>query len=100
MHSEILLMTVAVLMWSMNRTAGVLGNGNFNTQPAPGQISSSLTFTQVACGFTHTCAVATGGLAFCWGEAFATLPSAYDYAGMHRSFRTLCVLEPWLTEPC
>ena len=56
--------------------AGPLGNGKYDRQPFPFRVSSNLAFTQVACGFSHTCAVATDGSAWCFGESLAALPPA------------------------
>ena len=35
---------------------------------APVAVSGGLTFTAVSAGYSHTCGIATGGAAYCWGD--------------------------------
>lgn len=46
-----------------------LGNAKVDNVSEPSRASSSVDFTDVAFGYKHACAVAEGGLAYCWGDA-------------------------------
>lgn len=54
--------------WGGN-SDGALGNGTTTNGPTPdpGPVSGVLTFELISAGSFHTCAVATGGSAYCWG---------------------------------
>ena len=49
-------------------STGALGNGGFFTRLSPVPVSGGLTFTSLSTGRAHTCGVATGGAAYCWGD--------------------------------
>jgi alpha-tubulin suppressor-like RCC1 family protein len=56
--------------WGANED-GQLGNGTrggLEANPAPGQVVGGLTFASVRAGLSHTCAVTSGGVAYCWGS--------------------------------
>ncbi len=42
--------------------------GNFPCSPVPIEVDGGLTFETVAAGGAHTCGVASGGVAYCWGH--------------------------------
>ncbi len=47
---------------------GVLGNPSIVTNPyTPVQVTSALTFTSIASGMYHSCALTAAGVAYCWG---------------------------------
>src|SRR5699024_3012304 len=43
------------------------GSGSNSSYSAPQRISG-YKFTDIAVGATHTCAIATGGVTYCWGQ--------------------------------
>jgi alpha-tubulin suppressor-like RCC1 family protein len=48
---------------------GQLGNGGTGNVSTPSLVSASgITFASVSAGRLHTCAVTTGGAAYCWGQ--------------------------------
>jgi len=55
-----------------NNSLGQLGTTTNNItslpNPTPTPVNSSLTFTAVGAGSSHTCGVATGGVVYCWGN--------------------------------
>jgi alpha-tubulin suppressor-like RCC1 family protein len=53
--------------WGFNQRYQ-LGDGTYGTKREPVPISSELTFKAVSAGTDHTCAVATDGAAYCWGN--------------------------------
>jgi alpha-tubulin suppressor-like RCC1 family protein len=55
--------------WGSN-TAGQLGKGDLTnaTAPAPVTMPSGVTFSKLAAGRRHTCALTAGGAAYCWGQ--------------------------------
>jgi alpha-tubulin suppressor-like RCC1 family protein len=54
--------------WGWN-ARGELGNGDRGSVVhSPGPVMGSLRFSSIAVGGSHTCAVAGGGNAFCWGD--------------------------------
>ncbi|MEO6067549.1 MAG: Ig-like domain-containing protein, partial [Gemmatimonadales bacterium] len=61
-----------VLCWGENKS-GQLGDGTTTDRRTPTAISGtgSTAFIQVAAGKGHTCALTTGGKAWCWGDGFA-----------------------------
>ena len=51
-----------------NNQFGKLGDGNAGTSSAtPVMVAGGLTFTTVTAGIDQSCAVTTGGAAYCWG---------------------------------
>lgn len=61
--------TDGVLVCWGDNSNGQLGIGSdavFVSEPTP--VNSSLRFTQVSAGATHTCAVAQDGFPYCWGS--------------------------------
>ena len=53
--------------WGANGS-GQLGDGGGGVdQPAPVAVSGGTTFTWMATGASHTCAIGTDGFAYCWG---------------------------------
>jgi alpha-tubulin suppressor-like RCC1 family protein len=55
--------------WGEN-TFGALGNGSMTDSPVPTPVFDGLAFTQLRAGgfIGHSCGLASGGAAFCWGE--------------------------------
>ncbi|AHI05439.1 regulator of chromosome condensation, RCC1 [Bdellovibrio bacteriovorus W] len=48
---------------------GELGNGSTGNSSVPVAVSGGLTFTSISAGhYYHTCGIAEGGKAYCWGE--------------------------------
>jgi alpha-tubulin suppressor-like RCC1 family protein len=58
------------LCWGDNST-GQLGDGSTTDRAVPGPVSGAFTFTSLAAGDGHTCALTAAGQAFCWGENFS-----------------------------
>jgi alpha-tubulin suppressor-like RCC1 family protein len=46
---------------------GQLGDGTTIDRSVPVAVAGGLTFTAIGAGVSHTCGVATGGSAYCWG---------------------------------
>jgi alpha-tubulin suppressor-like RCC1 family protein len=60
----------AAYCWGWN-LEGQLGIGSTtNHQPTPVAVSGGLTFSALAVGDYHTCALTTSGAAYCWGANF------------------------------
>ncbi|HXQ30000.1 MAG TPA: Ig-like domain-containing protein [Gemmatimonadales bacterium] len=63
----------AAYCWGYNPN-GQLGNGATGTalQSTPVAVSApgsgAVTYTQISAGYTHVCALATGGTVYCWGS--------------------------------
>jgi hypothetical protein len=56
------------MCWGYN-DLGQLGTGSPPVdQPLPSFVSGALTFSTISAGTNHTCAVAIGGAAYCWGS--------------------------------
>lgn len=59
--------------WGQNFT-GSLGDGSTTSSPVPVQVTGNRTFVRIAAAgefdntANHTCAIDTGGTAFCWGD--------------------------------
>lgn len=54
--------------WGDN-TRGQLGIAKWNGgQFTPAAVAGNLAFTTIAAGSSHTCAISTAGLAYCWGD--------------------------------
>jgi alpha-tubulin suppressor-like RCC1 family protein len=49
---------------------GQLGNGQFSSAPSnkPARIASGLEFSTLSAGDSYSCAVASGGIGYCWGR--------------------------------
>ncbi len=67
-HVCALTTTGAGWCWGGNGS-GALGTGAADNQPHPQPVAvaGGLTFSEIAAGNEHTCAIATGGDAYCWG---------------------------------
>lgn len=48
-----------------------LGQGGPISTPTPGAVSGGLTFSAVTAGYQHSCGIAAGGAAHCWGFGFS-----------------------------
>ena len=58
----------AAFCWGAG-SSGQLGNGSTGTNNTPSAVSGGLTFTSISAGnSSHTCALAAGGQAYCWGN--------------------------------
>jgi alpha-tubulin suppressor-like RCC1 family protein len=59
--------------WGLN-ASGRLGDGTTTERrtPVPVVMPAGVTFASIAVGNTHTCALATSGDAYCWGDNSAT----------------------------
>lgn len=56
------------ICWGDNST-GQLGRGNTGPpQASPAPVSGGLTLAEITAGSWHTCARATGGAGYCWGD--------------------------------
>jgi alpha-tubulin suppressor-like RCC1 family protein len=86
--------------WGDN-TVGELGNGVAGGgSSTPTRVSGALTFTAIAAGAQHVCALATGSRIFCWGNdalgqlgdtgiVTSTTPIPVDSAGVAMSFASV-----------
>jgi len=67
-HSCALTATGTVLCWGDNNE-GQLGNGRMGERVAtPGPVAGSMTFRALSVGREFACAIATDGVAYCWGR--------------------------------
>ena len=58
----------AAYCWGSN-AHGQLGIGGQTSSSRPARVGiEGVTFTSISAGFSHTCAVTTGGTAYCWGS--------------------------------
>jgi hypothetical protein len=66
-HTCALTTTGAAWCWgdNYNGATGPVGPASF--REAPDMVSESLTFTQLALGYVHSCGLTTGGEVYCWG---------------------------------
>lgn len=75
-HSCALTPAGAAYCWGAN-TFGMIGDGTQSStvsQGTPVAVSGGLTFTSLSAGGYHSCGVASGGMAYCWGRnTFAEL---------------------------
>ncbi len=72
-HSCLLRAGGSIWCWG-NGAEGQLGNGATTTaQLVPMPVSGGHTFTALAAGEWHTCALDAGGLAWCWGKNLGVL---------------------------
>jgi alpha-tubulin suppressor-like RCC1 family protein len=56
------------LCWG-NDAEEELGNGIYGPSAVPDSVTGGLTFSSISPGTLHTCGVASGGTAYCWGSA-------------------------------
>jgi len=61
------LVSGAAWCWGKNNR-GQLGDGSGRNQNAPVKVATSQTFTLIAAGNAHACAVTSAGATFCWGD--------------------------------
>ena len=62
----------ALFCWGGNAAGQLgLGQGDAATHPRPERVAGNLAFSQVTTGLSHTCALASGGVAYCWGSNFS-----------------------------
>lgn len=54
--------------WGANELAQLGTGAEGEAQPAPVRVDASAEFVDISAGHNHTCAVDTGGNAYCWGE--------------------------------
>ena len=66
-HSCALTTAGAAYCWSTSSTFGQLGDGTGAYRASPTAVAGGLTFSQLSVGSSHTCGVAVGGVAYCWG---------------------------------
>jgi alpha-tubulin suppressor-like RCC1 family protein len=55
--------------WGLNAT-GQLGNGTTNNATTPTLVTmpTDVTFDTISAGWSHTCALTSSGIAYCWGQ--------------------------------
>ena len=71
-----------VLCWGSD-DVGQLGDNSHTSRATAAPINSSLSFTAVSAGSTHTCAVSTSGDIYCWGaSAFGQLGDGTGFTGL------------------
>lgn len=56
------------LCWGLNNTAQLGTGTKVYASNAPQPVLGTRTYTQIAAGFHHTCAIATDGTTWCWGS--------------------------------
>jgi len=68
-HTCAIATTGAAFCWGSNMF-GQLGNGSttWSATPVAVTMPTSVTFTAINAGFTHTCALTASGTAYCWGN--------------------------------
>jgi alpha-tubulin suppressor-like RCC1 family protein len=83
--------------WGEN-SVGQLGDGSAPTgHPRPVAVAGTRRFTQIRVGYRHTCALASSGVAFCWGEngggqlGVGSLTGPQDCSGIPCSIRPVRV---------
>ncbi len=54
--------------WGVSNNDGQFGDGTTNSSTVPVAVAGGLTFQSVSAGGTYTCALTTGGEAYCWGS--------------------------------
>ena len=54
--------------WGISQLGAVGDGTNANTRPSPVAVTGGLKFTALAIGSQHSCGLATGGVAYCWGR--------------------------------
>lgn len=66
-HSCALKADGSVDCWGNNNTYGELGDGSGVNSPFPVAVSGLTDAVAIAVGYSHTCALKTGGTVVCWG---------------------------------
>lgn len=60
----------AAYCWGEN-LSGQVGNGTtFTPRPTPVAVLGGIVFSAISAGWYHTCGLANGGAAYCWGEGW------------------------------
>lgn len=67
-HTCGITMAGAAYCWGANELAQLGSGAEGEPEPAPVPVDATLTFIDISAGFNHSCAVATGGTPYCWGE--------------------------------
>ena len=92
---------------------GRLGDGRVNTTPHPVFVKTDAQFVKLAGGFSHTCALTTDSLAYCWGDRGGLGHSAFPisvvpqpvqggfkYQSLHLGYHYTCGLTADSTAYC
>ena len=68
-HTCVILDDNSAVCWGLNEE-GQLGDGSTSNSTTPVNVSVplGLTFGEISAGLSHTCAVATNGSVYCWGD--------------------------------
>ncbi|MFM7718251.1 MAG: InlB B-repeat-containing protein [Actinomycetota bacterium] len=70
LHTCAVKTTYALWCWGSN-ASGQLGDGTLTGRPVPTAVTTTsplpATYLSVSAGTSHTCAIASGGAAYCWG---------------------------------
>ena len=89
--------TTTSYAWGSN-SSGQLGNGTVTNRLIPTAISGGLSFTTVAAGATHACALTAEGSAYCWGDnVFGQLGNGVGGAGANQSIPTAVTMPTGVT---
>lgn len=67
-HSCGIAVSGAAYCWGANELAQLGIGAESEPRPVPVRVDASVGFVDISAGFNHTCAVDTGGTAYCWGE--------------------------------
>jgi len=87
-HTCVLVSGGTAYCWGLNEN-GQLGDGtSAGYRTAPVAVSGGRTFTALAAGAGHTCGLATGGTAYCWGyNAYGQLGNGTSGSGSNSADR-------------
>ena len=103
-HTCALTRSATVYCWGSNNLGALgAGTGATGALPVPVSAPAGITFSAVTSGTDHSCALATTGPLYCWGQApegggavptLVTLPSGVTFTSLTAGYRRTCGLTP------